>query len=157
MKKIVIGCMLVISLFMVSGCQQKKEVMTEECTLWTSLEFYDTTYVTDIYTDDNTSISKLHMTTSYSAKWEDVDVNQLLNTLNEEKEAITTQYENTTYEIHRMGSNVTTEQVVPLTKKNLDILKSDKEYLDAMEDSALSINLYRELLVSKGYQCQNTK
>ncbi|MBS7020937.1 MAG: hypothetical protein KH135_03595 [Firmicutes bacterium] len=156
MKKYGVG-IFIFGLFFFCGCEVKKEELSQECTLWSSLEFYDTSYVTGIYTKDNHSVSKLHMTSSYSAKWDDVDVNQLLNTLNQEKETITSQYDGAEYEIHRIGNNVTVEQELPITKKNLNILKKNEEYQKAMNEGTLSINLYRKLLSEKGYQCQIDK
>lgn len=154
MKKIEI---VIFSIFMVlfTGCQNHEEQIMYECSLWGNLEFYDTTYVTEIYSRDAKNISKLHITTSYSTKWDDVDVKQLMTQLNQEKEEIYKSYEEVSYEIHQIGNNITAEQIISMTTNNLNMLKQDQNYQNLINHNQLNMEQYVNWLTSQGYQCQN--
>lgn len=153
MKKIgvfILSCFLLL----VTGCQKQEERVMYECSLWGSLEFYDASYVTEIYSKDQKNISKIHITNSYSARWEDVDTTSLMEQLNSEKSSMYDTYEQVSYEIHQFGNNITAEQYLTLTEKNLKRLEQDEQYQQMMRAHKLPIDGYVKWLTNQNYQCQ---
>lgn len=147
---IVLGCFVLL----LAGCQKQEEQVVYECSLWGSLEFYDASYVTEIYSKDQENISKIHITNSYSARWEDVDTTSLMEQLNSEKSSMYDTYEQVSYEIHQFGNNITAEQYLTLTEKNLNTLGQDTQYQQMIHDHKLSMDDYVNWLTNQNYQCQ---
>lgn len=145
-------------MFFICGCSiSKKETVLYECSLRNSLEFYDGSFVTEVFSKDEKNVSKLHMVSSYSAKWDDVNHTDLLTKLQTEKQTLERQYEKVTYEIHQLGNNITTEQTVVLTDHNLDLLANDAGYQKSMKNGKLLIENYVQFLTNNGYSCQIKK
>lgn len=147
---VVLGCFVLL----LAGCQKQEEQVVYECSLWGSLEFYDASYVTEIYSKDQKNISKIHITNSYSARWEDVDTTSLMEQLNSEKSSMYDTYEQVSYEIHQFGNNITAEQYLTLTEKNLNRLEQDAQYQQMMSAHKLPIDDYVKWLTNQNYQCQ---
>ena len=154
MKKIGVIIFLCCS-FLFVGCQKQEEVVVYECSLWGSLEFYDASYVTEIYSKDQKNVSKIHITNSYSARWDDVDTTSLIDQLNTEKSSMYDMYEQVSYEIHQFGNNITAEQYLTMTEKNLNTLGQDTQYQQMIHDHKLSMDDYVNWLTNQNYQCQN--
>lgn len=153
MKKIgvfILGCFLLL----VTGCQKQEEHVMYECSLWGSLEFYDASYITEIYSKDQKNISKIHITNSYSARWDDVDTSSLVGQLEAEKTSMYDTYEQISYEIHQFGNNITAEQYLTMTEKNLNTLGQDTQYQQMIHDHKLSMDDYVNWLTNQNYQCQ---
>ena len=153
MKKIgvfILGCFLLV----VTGCQKQEERVMYECSLWGSLEFYDASYITEIYSKDQKNISKIHITNSYSARWDDVDTSSLVGQLEAEKTSMYDTYEQISYEIHQFGNNITAEQYLTMTEKNLNTLGQDTQYQQMIHDHKLSMDDYVNWLTNQNYQCQ---
>ena len=141
--------------FLFVGCQKQEEVVVYECSLWGSLEFYDASYVTEIYSKDQKNVSKIHITNSYSARWDDVDTTSLIDQLNTEKSSMYDMYEQVSYEIHQFGNNITAEQYLTLTEKNLKRFEEDDQYQEMMDNHKLPVDAYVKWLTNQNYQCQN--
>ena len=150
------GIVLIATLCLLfTGCGNQEEKVAYECSLWGGLEYYDTSNVTEIYSKDNKNISKLHITTSYSARWDDVDTTDLVERLNTEKDSMYHLYEQVSYEIHQFGNNITTEQYLTLTENNLKQLSQDEQYQQMMKKNQLPIETYVNWMTNQNYQCQN--
>lgn len=144
------GCFVLL----LAGCQKQEEQVVYECSLWESLEFYDASYVTEIYSKDQKNVSKIHITNSYSARWDDVDTTSLIGQLEAEKTSMYDTYEQVSYEIHQFGKNITAEQYLTLTEKNLKQLAQDEQYQQMMRENKLPMDDYVKWLTNQNYQCQ---
>ena len=124
--------------------KQEKNIVNKKCD-------YSLTYE---LSESQKNISKIHITNSYSARWDDVDTSSLVGQLEAEKTSMYDTYEQVSYEIHQFGNNITAEQYLTMTEKNLNTLGQDTQYQQMIHDHKLSMDDYVNWLTNQNYQCQ---
>jgi hypothetical protein len=145
MKKLTI---IFLAAIIISGCESKSEKVTFTCNYNYSLEFYDVNSSVLIYTKDNNSMSKYTNSDVYNAKWDDVNSDKMLESLENKKNDFKTSFDTTEYDITTKGKDIYQTISINMTDDNVN--NFDESLLDS---GKVSVNKYVNYLISNGYNC----
>lgn len=116
-----------------------------------TVDLYDVNSSVDVYTE-NDFVSYINRKNIYSAKWEDVDADKLYQKLEEDKKIMERINLIITYNIDRIGNDLTSNLIMEFNSNNLDKLMDD-DLSSLINDSKIKENDYKQYLQNKGYVC----
>lgn len=116
-----------------------------------ALELYDVNSSIEVYTK-NSFVTSINRKNVYSAKWEDVDVDKMFLDLEKDKQNMQQEDLNFTYDISKIGIDLTSNLIMEFNLKNLDKLRNS-ELENIIYDGNVKETDYKEHLQKSGYRC----
>lgn len=147
--------MFLLFFLLLTACTQSKieeEQILLKCQKVRSYEFYDGMNIIGVYGSDE--VKRIEMVEVYTPKWDDVNVESLKNILEEQKREILASYENVTYEIDEYRREITSDINISITNKNIQKMKTDDNYKDAIIEDGFSLSTYQTVLENNQYICE---
>lgn len=141
-------------LMLLTGCEMVVDNQAKRslrCQSNYALELYDVNSSIEVYTKDD-FITSVNQKNVYSAKWEDVDVDKMLQNLEKEKQSMEQAGLIFSYDISKIGLDLVSSLIIEFNSKNLDKL-IDSDFASIINDSKVEKADYRNYLQSKGYVC----
>lgn len=141
-------------IFGFTGCSLEignQEKLSFRCQSNYIIDLYDVNSSINVYTQ-NDFISYISQKNIYSAKWEDVDVDQMYQILERDKQSMEKMNLTITYNIDRIGNDLTSNLIMEFNSNNLNNL-IDNDLSTIINDSKIKEKDYKQYLKNKGYVC----
>lgn len=139
-----------------AGCGKKMQTenLAMKCQKANDYEFYSSTYVVGVFNTEDGNVTKIEIVENFTPKWEDVNVESLQNDLDTKKANLNKKYEKVTFKVDTYKQDITSDYSIPLTEKNLNQMKKEDSYKNAIKGDLFSIVDYWQYLEDNGYVCE---
>lgn len=152
MKNYIFIVCLLVTIFLLSGCEKEQETIVYTCKQDAISGTYSATFDYVVKTKDGVSISLIESAAIYTATYDDTDFGAVIATLKEEEQKYQVDYTEVKTELEEKKEQIFFKVLIPINNHNLEVFKVNNDNL--IENEKLSAQKYRDFIESHGYTCK---